>query len=157
MIRVALVLALLSLAACSSTEPEGSGLDALTEQFVRARAEVPSFGGVAIEGDRPVVITLGADPAAGPAVRSIFGDAAEVRARPEQGRGSEALKDRVSNATFGVVEDAQSVDYDETTGYVVLELVTAAALGEVYPTLERAGVPTSEVLVEVSGSRIVFL
>lgn len=146
----ALLLVLLSVSACSSADPGADGpTDALSQGFIRAAREVPAFAGVALDGDRPVVFTRGDVSAAEPAVRAIFGPAADVRARPERGRGSESLKDAVSRAVFGSVPGAHLVDYDETTGYVVLGVDDAASVRESYEAMRSARIPTDEVVVQL--------
>lgn len=146
--RLALSLvALLALAACSSTGP-GDALDPLSQSLLRATSEVPAFGGVAFEGSRLVVYTLGAQPSAEAAVRALFGAgvAVEVRTRPERGQGSESLKDAV--AALGV-DGTTSVDYDETTGYVRLGVVDAESVRRSTAALDASALPSSEVIVQV--------
>ena len=150
----ALFYALLTLSACSAASPDDEAPpDALTAGFLRAATEVPAYGGVAVDGGRPVVFTLGAEPAASPVVASIFGSEidADVRERAAFGRGSEALKDHVSRLVLGSVPNTQSVDYDETTGYVRLGVTTADAVQATLSAMERAGLPTSEIIVSVEG------
>ncbi len=158
MIRASALLLILALAACSSTSPEDSStLDGLTEQFARATAEVPSFGGLTFDGNAPVVFTLGDEPAAKPIVQEIFNADVAVQARLPVGRGSEALKDLASRLLLGKVRDVQSADYDETTGYVRIGVVTAEAVREGYRVLEDAEYPTEEVIVEVEGRISIML
>ena len=156
MVRSHLALtALVALAACSSTAPDDGSDDRLTEPFARAAAEVPQFGGVAFDGDRPVVFTLGDGTAATPVARAILGDGVVVRERRPFGFGSEAMKGAATRLLLGSVRGAQSTDYDETTGYVRVGVLTGSAVREVYRVMEGVRFPTSEVLVEVE-SRIVL-
>ena len=156
MARTSLVLtALFALAACSSTTPDDGSDDWLTEPFARAATEVPQFGGVAFDGARPVVFTLGDRAAATPAARALLGDEVVVRERAPRGQGSEALKGAATRLLLGSVRDVQSTDYDETTGYVRVGVLTASAVREAHRVMAAAGFPTSEVIVEVEG-RIVL-
>lgn len=141
------LVALLALAACSSTEPDDA-LDPLSRGLLRATTEVPAFGGVAFEGQRLVVFTLGAQPEAEATVRAIFGAdvAVDLRVRPERGQGSESLKDAV--AALGV-DGTLSVDYDETTGYVRLGIVDAESVRRATAALDASTLPAAEVIVQV--------
>jgi hypothetical protein len=116
--------------------------------MLRATSEVPAFGGVAFEGDRLVVFTLGSQPTAAPVVRTIFGAETdvEVRTRPEAGQGSESLKDAVS--ALGI-DGSATVDYDETTGYVRLGVVNAEAVRRASVALGASDLPATEVIVQV--------
>ena len=128
--RRSLLLLVVLLSACSGSEPTDTPADALTEALRRATHEVPAFGGVEFEGDLVVVYTLGPASGAEAAVRALFeGEApTEVRTRPARGQGSESLKDDVSRLVFGALDGAQSSDYDETTGYVRLGVLSADAV-----------------------------
>lgn len=144
------LVALVAVAGCSSTESYESTLDPLSQQLLRATREVPQFGGVAFEGERLVVSTLGEAPAAEAAVRALFGTdiETEIRVRPERGRGSESLKDQASRATPGSL-GATSFDYDETTGYVRVGVRDAASVRRVAAALEAASLPVAQIIVQV--------
>ncbi|MDT7858303.1 hypothetical protein RQM47_16760 [Rubrivirga sp. S365] len=147
---------LLLLSACSATSPEGDPVNALTEQFSRATTQVPAFGGVTFDGDRPVVFTLGSKSEAEPAARSIFGTNVVVRERPAFGGGSEALKGQVTQLLLGAVRDAQTTDYDETTGYVRLGVLTADAVRDAYRVMDDIDFPTENVIVQVQAPIMLY-
>ena len=147
-----LLAVLLSLSGCSTGSPvDGVDLEALTDGFIRARSEVPEFGGVSVVRDEPVVLTFGEVSAALPVVRSIFGEVGTVRTRAAFGGASEALKDEVSRTVFDTYPSvgATYVDFDERIGYVRLGVANATGVARAYEALDRAGLPTSEVVVEV--------
>lgn len=82
-----LLLPALILAACAASEPQDDPRDVLSSVFAEARAEVSAFGGLGFDaatasgGAAFVAYTLGEDP----------GSAADLRARPVRGHGSESL------------------------------------------------------------------
>lgn len=150
-----LAFAILAVAAgCSYGLPynDAETMSALTEDFLRAREEVPAFGGVALARSAPVVFTLGEEPAARPIVEAIFDGEGEVRTRPRFGRGSEAMKERVSWLVFDAHPEtgAHGADFDELIGYVVVYVSDAAGIARVYEVVDRAGLPTSELIVVVA-------
>ncbi len=155
MLRLLLpLIALVAVAGCSSTEP-GSSLDPLSQSLLRATREVPSFGGVAFEGERLVVFTLGEAPTAEATARALFGTEieVEVRTRPARGQGSEILKDRASAASG---PGATSADYDETTGYVRVGVLDAASVRSVAAALEAAGLPMDQIIVQVESPVVAY-
>jgi hypothetical protein len=151
------LVALVAVAGCSSTDPVGDTLDPLSQRLLRATTEVPSFGGVAFEGERLVVFTLGEAPDAEAAVRALFGTEieVEVRTRPARGQGSEILKDRAAAASFGA-PGGISADYDETTGYVRVGVRDAASVRSVAAALEAAGLPMDQIIVQVETPAVAY-
>lgn len=119
---VALVL---TLSACSSLAPEDDPLDPLTRGLIGLSA-IDGFAGVELDGDAVTLLTRGERPGARAAAQASLGAdvALDVRVVPEQGRGSESLKNRVA----GAVSDFLWVDYNEVTGYVDLGVTTADAV-----------------------------
>jgi len=148
MLRATLAFAfLLTLSACDSTADPAAQLDPLSQSLLRATSDVPSFGGVELDGERVTVYTLGDVAAARVAVNRIFGDemAVEIKSRPPQGRGSEGLKDQVSATINGI----STTDYDETTGYVRVGVRDAEAVRRTIQAIRASTLPESEIIVQV--------
>ena len=156
-VLLAISLAVLSLAACDTSEPGDDLRDVFSEVVSEMVVDMPAFGGIAFEApDAPgrsgiVVYTLGDDPSAAAEVKTRLGmlfpdpDTLYVRVRPARGDGSEALAEQVAAA----VSHSLRVEYDEAVGYVRAGFWTEFAARGAQYDLERAGVPLDDVILQV--------
>lgn len=149
-VAFALLLGLAS--GCSSSGANEDPPDPTTEQLRQVGQRVPAFGGVQLDDDRLVVFVLEEEKigVARQVLREIFGPAGaaiDLRARPANGEGSEALQESAREVLS--VEAVNSLYYDETNGYLYIGLTRADALRPAMQKLTELGVPLDAVILQV--------
>ncbi|MDT7858307.1 hypothetical protein RQM47_16785 [Rubrivirga sp. S365] len=66
------------------------------------------------------------------------------------------MKGQVTQLLLGAVRDAQTTDYDETTGYVRLGVLTADAVRDAYRVMDDIDFPTENVIVQVQAPIMLY-
>lgn len=149
---VAFVLLLGLVSGCSSSGANEDPPDPTTEQLRQIGQRVPAYGGVELDDDRLVVFVLEEEKigVAREVLRDIFGPAGaaiDLRARPANGEGSEALQESAREVLS--VEAVNSLYYDETNGYLYVGLTRADALRPAIQKLTELGIPLDVVILRV--------
>lgn len=142
-------------AGCSTTGSGEVAVDPSTDELRRVTDAVPAFGGVRFEGNELIVFVLGTGRtgAARDSLTRIFGRrraaAVDLRVRPPEGDASDDLKH--SARPVLAKEEVQSLNVDERTGYLNVEVTSVEGVRRAEARLEELGISMKAVVLRVEG------
>lgn len=139
-----------ALAACSNGEPfDEVDPDPLSLKLRQATEQVPSFGGVAVNGDTITIYTLGSEPAAEPIVRSIFPGEMNVMVQERPSRGAASSVTLRSVRRLAPTGTLYSLGIDNSVGYLRVGVPNLEAARAISEALATGDVSLGEIILEV--------